>query len=146
MSRKERRKHLQSGYKDHSVDREQRREDSVPVPDLADINTVPEVMDADIAFPCRFHQLTIPYNRLEDWEKEYTTEPMCRALSKLFFNGLKKGKGLDSIGIIVKPGFDESKILRYICATLGDCSPKHEEKISCIAHMLRRWCTVEPVA
>lgn len=100
---------------------------------------IPEVTDADCAFPTRWRQLLPKWDDLSDEEKRYRG-PFCDAVSSIFFKG---GKLADH-GIIVKPGVDSVKVHRYIRATLGDFGPSHEHKIGGIAHMLKKWCDYDP--
>lgn len=102
---------------------------------------IPEVTDADCAFPTRYRELLPKWEDLSDDEKNMRG-PFCEALSSLFFRG---GKLADH-GIVPKPGVDLKKVMRYIRATLGDFGPSHEHKIGGIAHMLAKWCDAKPAA
>lgn len=102
---------------------------------MSDTIDIPEVTDAEIAFPCQYQRLLPKWEDLTDEEK-HLRGPFCEALSKLFFSG---GKLADH-GITPKPGVELTKVMRYVRATLGDWGPKHEHKIGGIAHMLAKWC------
>jgi hypothetical protein len=100
---------------------------------------IPEVSDADMAFPSRYRQLLPKWEDLTDDEQRMRS-PFCHPLSMIFFKG---GKLADH-GITPKPGVDMTKVNRYVRATLGDFGPKHEHKIGGIAHMLAKWCEIKP--
>ncbi|MCB1506278.1 MAG: hypothetical protein KDJ47_14970 [Hyphomicrobiaceae bacterium] len=102
---------------------------------------VPDVSDLDCAFPCRWRELLPQMEELSDDERRMRG-PFCDALSSLFFGGGK----LSDHGINVRDGYDETKVIRYIRATLGDFGPSHEHKIGGIAHALAKWCTIDAPA
>lgn len=95
----------------------------------------------DCVFPTKWRELLPKWEDLTDEEKR-CQGPYCRALQSLFFRGVR----LSDHNIYVKPGIDESKVHRYIRATLGDFGPKHEHKIGGIAHMLAKWCEIREPA
>ena len=99
---------------------------------------VPNVSDADCAFPTRWRELLPPEADLTDEERNMRG-PFCKALSSLFYRG---GKLADH-GIKVRDEYDAGKVMRYIRATLGDFGPPHEHKIGGIAHALSKWCIIE---
>ena len=100
---------------------------------------IPDVSDADCAFPTRWRDLLPPKDDLSSDERSMRG-PFCDALTSLFFRG---GKLADH-GIKVRDGYDATKVMRYIGATLGDFGPSHEHKIGGIAHALSKWCTITP--
>lgn len=102
---------------------------------------VPDVSDADCAFPTRWRELLPPMEVLSSDERNLRG-PFCDALSSLFYSG---GRLADH-GIKVRDGHDASKVMRYIRATLGDFGPRHEHKIGGIAHALAKWCTISSSA
>lgn len=99
---------------------------------------IPEVTDADMAFPCRHNELLPAWKELTE-EQKRNRDPFSEALQSLFFNGGK----LSDHGIRMKDGVDGTKVNRFIQATLGDWGPKHEHKIGGIAHCLADWCEIE---
>lgn len=102
-----------------------------------DGSDIPDVSDADCAFPTRWRELLPPVSSLTDDERR-VRGPFCDALSSIFYSGGK----LADFGIAPKPGTDMTKVHRYIRATLGDFGPSHEHKIGGIAHALAKWCTI----
>lgn len=74
-----------------------------------------EVSDGDIAFQGRWRELLPKFEDLTRDERSMSG-PFCEALSSIFFSGGK----LSDHGIYPKPGYDLSKIMRYIRATLPD--------------------------
>lgn len=110
-----------------------------PVAIVSGSDEIPEVSDADCAFQGRWRELLPKWEDLTKDEKHYRG-PFCEAVSSLFFSGGK----LTDHGITFKPGVDGTKVMRYIRATLGDFGPSHEHKIGGIAHMLAKWCHINP--
>jgi hypothetical protein len=106
---------------------------------MSDVIDIPEVTDADIAFPTRYRQLLPPMSDLTKDERAMRG-PFCDAVSSIFYSG---GKLADH-GITMKPGVDSAKVMRYLRATLGDWGPSQEHKIGGIAHMLAKWCEISP--
>lgn len=101
--------------------------------------SIPEVTDADCAFPTRWQTLLPKWEDLTKDEKA-CRGPFCDAISRVFFSG---GKLADH-GITFKDGVDSRKVHRYLRATMGDFGPSHEHKIGGIAHMLAQWCDINP--
>lgn len=102
-------------------------------------DSIPDVSDVECAFPTRWRDLLPPREDLNDDERQMRG-PFCDAVLGIFHRGGK----LSDHGISVMPGYDETKVIRYIHATLGDFGPSHEHKIGGIAHALAKWCTISP--
>ena len=105
---------------------------------MTDVVEIPEVTDADCAFPTRWKELLPKWEELTK-DEQRGNGPFCNAISSIFYSG---GKLADH-GFRTKDGIDSKKVHRYLRATLGDFGPKHEHKIGGIAHMLAKWCEVE---
>lgn len=100
---------------------------------------IPEVSDLDMAFPTRYRKLLPVWEQLTE-EEQAGNNQYCHNLNQLFFRGGDMSKYFTA-----KPGYDQTKIHRYIKATLGDYGPKHEHKIGGIAHALANWCVANKV-
>lgn len=135
MSRKDRRAHLQKDYQAPTQVVMFKVSNDRITEEVLVGDKIPEVSDADIAFPSRWRELLPPYNQLSKEDHNFN-DPFHDAVSSLFFSGGR----LSDYGIFPKEGNDLKKIMRYMRATLGDWGPKHEHKIGGIAHMLRKWC------
>ena len=98
---------------------------------------IPEVSDAEIAFPCNYKTLLPKWSDLSESEKNMSG-PFCKAATMLFY----KGGRIEDHGLKIKSDLDSSKVYRYLKATLGDYGPKHEHKIGGIGHMLSKWCDI----
>ncbi len=101
------------------------------------IPDVPAVTDLEMAFPTRYRELLPTWDDLTDDEKAMRC-PICDAVASLFY----RGGTLADHGFTVKEGVVESKVIRYLHATLGDFGPSHEHKIGGIAHQLKQWCHI----
>ena len=102
---------------------------------MSEQTDIPEVEDIDMVFQTKALALLPKWDDLTDDEKRMRG-PFCDAVSKIFFSGGR----LEDHGLKIKPGIDREKVYRFVRATLGDWSPKHEHKIGGIGHMLSKWC------
>lgn len=92
-----------------------------------------DVDDVTASFPATVIGTLLP--RLEDIPEEFrrnwTTNEMCRAASKLFFSG----------GVLpaFRDDIDRSAAARHLQAVLGSFEPQHEHKIAGAGYLLSLW-------
>ncbi len=98
---------------------------------------VPTFDDITVAFgSVEKHYLT--RQQLGDWYDMNTPTPYHEAFNGLFYRGGK----LADYGLSIKPGLDQTQVMRALRALMSSWAPKHEIKTATVAVALANWCDV----
>lgn len=92
-----------------------------------------EVDDVTLAFPANIGHLLPAWDDIpEDFKRE--RDSGWTGLASTWF-----AKGLDSGGLVPRPGLDKTKALRHLAAIMGSFEPKHEHKIAGVGYLMSLW-------
>ena len=91
-----------------------------------------DVSGLDIAFGGDISRLLPPYADIPDAFKHGDTK-WNRLFAQWFYSGVSH------LVMTPKPGIDQAKALRHICAVMVSFEPKHEHKEAGIAVLLNEW-------
>jgi hypothetical protein len=99
---------------------------------MAEIFTLQDVSDIDLAFPAHVMHLMPEYDRIPEEFRRGTTE-WNKLVSKWFFQGVQ------GLRFVPKPGVDNEtyrKVMRQFRCILGSFEPQHEHKEAACAYIL----------